>query len=262
MPTQRVNGSTMHYLDQGRGSPLVLLHGFPLDGRMWAGQVEPLAATHRVIVPDFRGFGQSPPAGGFTMESLADDVHELMAQLHAVPFVLAGLSMGGYVALAYARKYAPDLRALVLLDTKAEPDTPDGKAGREKMIQLAQEKGSAAVGDAMLPRLLPADVIKNRPQIVKKLREMTDQTSPITIQHALAAMRDRPDQTEMLASIAVPTLVITGDADVITPPEVCEAMQRKIPNSQLAIIKGAGHMTTMEQPEQVNRAMLTFLSRG
>jgi pimeloyl-ACP methyl ester carboxylesterase len=261
MPTTTISGATIHYIEKGHGTPIVLLHGFPLDGRMWASQIESLSASHRVIAPDFRGFGQSPPAGPFTMESLADDVHTLAQQLKATPFVLAGLSMGGYVALAYARKYPADLRGLILLDTKAEADTAEGREGRGKMIQLVREKGSAAVGDAMQPKLLPPDAIKSKPQVVKKLRQMTDGTPAITIEHALAAMRDRPDQTDLLASIAVLTLVITGDADGITPPAVCEAMQRKISKSQLTIIKGAGHMTTMEQPEQVNAAIGRFLSQ-
>lgn len=261
MATTTISGATMYYVEKGRGTPIVLLHGFPLDGRMWAGQIESLLASHRVIAPDFRGFGQSPPSGPFTMEALADDVHALAQHLKATPFVLAGLSMGGYVALAYARKYAADLRGLILLDTKAEADTAEGREGRGKMIQLVREKGSAAVGDAMQPRLLPPDAIKSRPRVVKRLREMTDGTPAITIENALVAMRDRPDQTEMLGAIAAPTLVITGDADAITPPAMCEAMQRKIPKSQLVIIKGAGHMTTMEQPEQVNAAMAGFLRR-
>src|SRR5438105_9309550 len=105
MPTKPVNHATIHYIEKGRGPAVMLLHGFPLDSRMWAGQIDALSAKYRVIVPDLRGFGQSPPAGAFTMESLADDVHALAQELGAVPFILAGLSMGAYVALAYVRKY-------------------------------------------------------------------------------------------------------------------------------------------------------------
>ena len=260
MPTTIIRGATIHYIDQGSGPAIVLLHGFPLDHRMWNGQIESLSsAGHRVIAPDFRGFGQSPPAGPFSMESLADDVHALAEQLGATLFVLAGLSMGGYVALAYARKYPGSLRGLVLLDTKAESDTPEGREGRGKMIQLVREKGSRAVGDAMQPKLLAANA---KPGVVKRLRDMTDGTPPITIEHALAAMRDRPDQTGMLSSIQVPALVIVGDADAITPPAVCQAMQRAISHSQLVIIRDSGHMTTMEEPEQVNDAMREFLMRA
>jgi pimeloyl-ACP methyl ester carboxylesterase len=259
MPTKIIRNATIHYIDQGSGPAVVLLHGFPLDHRMWSGQIESLSsAGHRVIAPDFRGFGQSLPEGPFTMESLADDVHALVEQIGVIPFVLAGLSMGGYVALAYARKYPGSLRGLMLLDTKAEPDTAEGREGRGKMIQLVRDKGSRAVGDAMQPKLLAANA---NPDVVNRLREMTDATSPITIEHALVAMRDRPDHTGMLPSIQAPTLVITGDADAITPPAMCQTMQRAIPHSQLAIIRNSGHMTTMEEPEQVNDAMREFLSR-
>src|SRR4051794_16033318 len=117
------------YTDRGRGEPLVLLHGFPLDRRMWDAQTEKLSDHYRVIAPDLRGFGQSRRSDPFTIESLADDTHLFLEQLAAAPCVLAGLSMGGYVALAYAKKYAADLRGLVLVDTKAEADSPQAKEG-------------------------------------------------------------------------------------------------------------------------------------
>jgi 3-oxoadipate enol-lactonase len=259
MPTIDINGATIHYRERGAGRAVVLLHGFPLDGRMWDAQLDALSGRHRVIVPDLRGFGQSPPAGPFTIESLADDVHALAQALGATPFVLAGLSMGGYVSLAYVRKYASTLRALILVDTKAEADTPEGREGREKMIQLVREKGSQAVGDAMEPKLLSPDTLKHKPAIVRAMRAMTDANPPITLGHALAAMRDRPDLTSLLPSIRLPTLVIVGDADSITPPSVAEQMQRAIPGAQLAVIRGAGHLSPMEQPEQVNAAMARFL---
>jgi pimeloyl-ACP methyl ester carboxylesterase len=262
MPTITINAAAIHYREKGHGAPAVLLlHGFPLDGRMWDAQLDALAARHRVIVPDMRGFGQSqPPAGPFSIESLADDVHALAQKLGAVPFVLAGLSMGGYVSLAYARKYRDTLRALILVDTKAEGDTPEGKGGRAKMIQLARDKGSVATGDAMQPKLLSPDTIQHKRAIVKALRAMMDNNPPITLEHALAAMRDRPDRSDTLSTLnKLPTLILVGDADSITPPSVAESMQRAIPDSQLTIIRGAGHMSPMEQPEQVNRALGAFL---
>src|SRR5256885_1978092 len=157
MPTKAVNGATIHYRERGAGPAVILLHGFPLDGRMWDAQLEALSARHRVIVPDLHGFGQSPPAHAFTIESLADDVHAFAQQVNAVPFVLAGLSMGGYVSLAYVAQYAATLSGLMLVDTKAEGDTAEGREGRDKMIQLVREKGSKAVGDAMEPKLLSPD---------------------------------------------------------------------------------------------------------
>jgi 3-oxoadipate enol-lactonase len=263
MPNVSLNGATIHYTQRGPADapPVVLLHGFPLDSRMWAAQLDALAQSSRVIAPDFRGFGQSPPAGGFTLEQLADDVYVLATQLRLPRFVLAGLSMGGYVALAYAKKYADTLRALILVDTQAGADTPESKQNRERLIAAAKEHGPRPIADAMLQKMIPESTAKNRPQVVRDLRQMMDNANPETLAYALAAMRDRPDHTPTLATIKVPTLVIVGDQDAITPPDVARKMQEKIPNTQLKIITAAGHMSPMEQPEQVNTALTDFLHR-
>jgi 3-oxoadipate enol-lactonase len=128
MPSRTINGAAMHYDERGAGQPLVLLHGFPLSSRIWSHQLDNSSRDFRVITPDFRGFGQSPPAGPFTVASLADDAHALLAEIGALPCALGGLSMGGYVALAFAKRYAKDLRSLILVDTRSEADT--AMAGR------------------------------------------------------------------------------------------------------------------------------------
>jgi 3-oxoadipate enol-lactonase len=262
MANVSVNGVSLFYDERGAkdAHPLVLLHGFPLDGRMWKAQAEALSDRWRVIAPDFRGFGRSSETGPFTIEQLADDVHALVERLRLGKFVLAGLSMGGYVALAYARKFPQTLRRLMLVDTKAAADTPEAKEGREKMIALVKEIGAKAIADAMLPKLIPEEAIRSRPALVRALRGMMEGTWAETIAHALAAMRDRADQTEFLSSISVPTLILVGEKDAITPPDVARGMQEKIAGSQLKIITGAGHMSPMEQPGQVNSAMAQFLS--
>jgi 3-oxoadipate enol-lactonase len=259
MPTQTIDGATLFFTDQGSGPSLVMAHGFPLDSRMWNAQAAELSDHYRVVCPDLRGFGQSQSQSPFTIASLADDLHKLLTAIGAVPAVLAGLSMGGYVALAYARKYASDLRGLILVDTKADADTAEGKANRDKMVALVRESGSKAIAEAMLPRLVAPEVPRTRPQLAKELRAMMESCPPKTIEHALLAMRDRPDQTAWLGSINIPTLIIVGDADAITPPVVAQSMHDKIPPSQLAIIRGSGHMTPMEQPVQVNQAIRQFM---
>jgi pimeloyl-ACP methyl ester carboxylesterase len=262
-PTPATPGSlsdSLPYTDRGRGEPLVLLHGFPLDRRMWDAQVQRLSDHYRVIAPDLRGFGRSPRHDPFTIESLADDIHLFLEQLGAVPCVLAGLSMGGYVALAYAMKYPSDLRGLVLVDTKASADTAEGKQGRETMIELVRLSGAKAVAEQMLPKMLAPGTLQNRPEVVKSMRTMMESCSPETIEHALAAMRDRPDRTGELQSLKVPALVIVGDADAITPPDVAQTMAKSIPNARLETIRGAGHMAPMEQPEQVNQAIERFMA--
>jgi pimeloyl-ACP methyl ester carboxylesterase len=252
--------TTLSYTDRGRGDALVFLHGFPLDYHMWDAQADRLSEHYRVIAPDFRGFGQSRRSDPFTLESLADDVHLFLEQLGALPCVLAGLSMGGYVAQVYARKYAADLRGLILIDTKAEGDSPEAKQGRDKLIEVARSPGGAkAVAEQLVPRMVAPGTLTTRPDVVRSLRGMMENCPPRTIEYALAALRDRPDRTGELPAIAAPTLVIVGDEDAITPPSFSETMRDRIPNATLEVVRGAGHMAPMEQPEQVNRAIEGFM---
>ena len=259
MPFTTVNGIPMHYEDKGVGSTLVLLHGFPMDGRMWAAQMEELSSRHRVIVPDFRGFGQTGCGGPFTIASLAHDLHHLLAQLMALPAAVAGLSMGGYVAMHYAANFPVDLYALILVDTQAGADTAQGRENRGRMIEVVRSKGAAAIADLMLGKLLAPATVEHRPKTVKALRQIMESTPPATIEHALVALRDRPDMTEELPKIKSPTLILVGEADVLTPVAIAEAMQSRIPGSQLTVIPGAGHMSPMEQSSRVNSEMLEFL---
>jgi 3-oxoadipate enol-lactonase len=258
-----VNGTSVHVEEQGAGSvPLVLLHAFPVDRRMWEAQVASLCAHFRVITPDFRGFGRSAKAlAPFSIETLADDMHALLAAMNASPAVVAGCSMGGYTALALAKKYPSDLRGLILIDTKAEADTAEGKEGRQKIIDLVKQSGAKAVAEQMLPKLLAKDAPAKRPAVAKKLRDMMEACPPDTIAHALAAMRDRPDRSGELPLIKVPTLIVVGEEDQPTPVQAAEAMHAKIAGSTLVVIPGAGHMTPMEQPELVSRAIRQFAEK-
>jgi 3-oxoadipate enol-lactonase len=246
-------------VDAGSGPAIVLLHGYPLDHHIWMGQTEALAAENRLIVSDFPGFGGNPSTSPFTIESLADGIHFMLTKRRALPCVLCGFSMGGYVALAFARKYSKDLRGLILIDTRADADSPQAREGRAKAIELAKTEGSPAIAAQMLPKLLAEGAVAARPELARQVRKIMEACPSLTIQNALAAMRDRADSTDLLKQIAVPTLVIVGESDSITPPPVAEAMHAAIAGSQLAIIRGAGHLTPMEQPEQVNQAILRFL---
>ncbi|HMB94539.1 MAG TPA: alpha/beta fold hydrolase [Tepidisphaeraceae bacterium] len=248
----------MNYLDRGRGLPIILVHCFPLDSRMWQAQIDALSDHYRIIAPDLRGFGQSISSESFTINSLADDLHALLSNIGALPCLLAGLSMGGYVALAYAKKFPADLRGLALIDTRADADTPEARENRNKMIELAKSAGSKAIADAMFPKLLCASTIQNHPPIAQNARLIMQSQSPLTLQHALAAMRDREDQTGNLPSIVVPTLILVGEQDAITPPPMAQAMQKLLPDSKLVPIPDAGHLSPMEQPDAVNRALQQF----
>jgi pimeloyl-ACP methyl ester carboxylesterase len=267
MPASNVNGTSIYYEESGpkaaagpgAAPPVVLLHGFPLDSRVWAGQRDALSKDRRVITPDLRGFGKSPSADAFTMESIADDVHALLADLGALPVILGGLSMGGYAALAYAKKYPADLAGLILIDTRAEADTPEGREARQKMIDAVRARGSVAAAEMMMPKMLAPDTPSKQPDVARDLRAIMESQPPRTIENALVALRDRPDFRKDLASIAVPTLILVGDADAITPPAMAETLHKNIPNSQLTVIRQAGHMTPMEQPDQVSRAIEGFV---
>ncbi len=259
MPTVNANGTSLYYHESGSGLPVVLLHGFPLDHHVWHKQVHDLSGVCRVITPDLRGFGQSHGGGAFTIPSLAEDLYVLLSQIRALPCVLGGLSMGGYVALAYERQYASTLRGLMLIGTRAAGDAPDARAARDAMIELAKTAGSAAVAEKMLPKTLAPATLDSRPEIVAELKSIMQACPPPTIQYALAAMRDRPDYRPTLQRIAAPTLIIVGDADAAGAPSVAEEMHQAINGSTISIIKDAGHISPLEQPQQVSRAIRHFL---
>ena len=258
MPTRIIAGNTIHFEESGAGRALVLLHGFPLDSTIWDKVRAKLSDGFRVITPDLRGFGQSKSSTGFDLAALADDVHALLAELKALPCILGGLSMGGYVSLEYVRRYPADLRGLMLIDTKAEGDSAEGKQARDKMIELVRSKGSPAVGEQMMPKMLAPHAEQNQPEVVRELRTIMEGCPALTIEHALAAMRDRPDHRANLPSIAAPTLVAAGEHDAITPPAVARSMHEAIPKSKLVVIPSAGHMTPMEQPEALAGAIRDF----
>jgi pimeloyl-ACP methyl ester carboxylesterase len=254
-----IDGREWHYSDQGKGLAVVLVHGFPLDGRIWDGQAAALSGKYRVIVPDLPGFGKSIGSRPFSLASLADELHAFLARIGALPCVLGGLSMGGYTAFAFALKYAGDLKGLMLVDTRCQADSAEGKAGRDKMIAAVRERGTAAAAEGMLGRIVAADAPRTRPGVVKRVNEIMMGCPAATVEHALVALRDRLDYKDKLGMVGVPTLILVGDMDVITPLAEAEVMRAGMKDARLVVIKGAGHLSTMEQPEQVNVAMGHFL---
>src|SRR5437667_3790465 len=178
MPVKTIYGAAIHYEEAGRGLPVALIHGFPLDSRIFTEQAKALAQKYRVIRPDLRGFGKSQSSASFTIASLADDVHALLGEIGALPCVLGGLSMGGYIALAFARKYGKDLRGLMLIDTRCEADTAEGKAGRDKMIQSVRQGGAKAAADQMFPRMLAEQSQKS--EVGQRARQIMESQSPQT----------------------------------------------------------------------------------
>ena len=260
MKHQLASGLVMEYDDVGRGVPLVLLHAFPFARAMWRAQVEALQDVCRLIVPDLRGFGgtgafDGPPS----VEQMADDVCALLDALNIrEPVALGGLSMGGYVALAFARKYASRLRALILADTRAEGDTPEAKANRDKSIASAKTLTAAEFLEGMLPKLFSAETPARHPAAVEEARRIGAVQSPAGIVAALQALRDRPDSRFSLAAITVPTLVIVGRDDTLTPPSAAQTLAAGIRGAQLVTLDGAGHLSNLEQPDRFNQAVRAF----
>ena len=257
----QVNGLRLAYGDRGREheTALLLVHGFPLDRRLWAAQVDPFANMTRVISPDLRGHGRSQVVPGpFTMEQHADDLAALLDHLKVRQTVVAGLSMGGYVAFAFWRRYPQRVRGLILADTRAEPDGAAARAGRDAAMVTVQQMGAAAYADEMLPRLLaPANLADAK--IAGAALKMMAEQSVEGIIGALGGLRDRTDSRDTLPTITVPTLVIAGDVDVITPPADARALTAAIPGARLVVIPKAGHLSPLENPRAFNAAVRTFL---
>jgi pimeloyl-ACP methyl ester carboxylesterase len=246
----------------GAGTPLVLLHAFPLDGRMWAPQVEALAGTYQVIVPDLRGFGaardQAVEEAG--MDLLADDLLRLLDDRGLDRVVLGGLSLGGYVALAFLRRHADRVSGLVLLDTKASADGDQARADRLKMAERVLAEGNDFVPEVMLPKLLGQTSREHRPEVVEKVTALIREQTPEAIAGAQRGMAARAATTDVLATIEVPTLVVTGEEDVVTGPEIGRDLAAGIPGARFLLVEEAGHLVNLEQPEIVNEALLDFLA--
>jgi len=258
----------LRYLDvppsgSGRGAgTLLLIHGFPLNTDMWKPQLGMAERGWRVIVPELRGFGDGaadPPTT--SIDDYAGDTIDLLDKLHVKDAVVCGLSMGGYIAFAMYRHAATYVRGLVLADTKSQGDAPEAVAGRKSMQQLVRDKGPSAVADALLPKLLCDATRASNAAVVDDLRKQITSNSVESIAGALEALMTRPDSTPMLSTLRIPTLILVGDQDAITPPPLSEQMHRDIAGSELVLIARAGHMSNMEQPAAFNDALGRFLDR-
>lgn len=260
MSKARVRGVEIAYDDRGSGPSVVLLHGYPFSRLMWREQVEELKQTHRVVIPDLRGHGESAvtPAPA-TMQDMALDVAVIMENLNISRATVAGLSMGGYVALAFYRLFPLRVRSLVLADTRPQADTDEGKQNRAVQAEKALQEGMEGIADALLPKLLAPETVAKRPDIVKRVREMMVKTEPEGAAAALHGMAQRQDQTAFLSRIISPTLIIVGREDSLAPLADAEMMHREIGGSRLVIIEGAAHIPNIERPEEFNRAFVKFL---
>jgi 3-oxoadipate enol-lactonase len=261
MPKARIGGGDIAYETRGAGPALLFLHAFPLGLGMWEPQVSAFASSHQVIRFDARGFGGSPPGDGLlTMERIADDAVGLLDHLDVSRAIVCGLSMGGYAAFALVRRHADRLKALVLADTRAGADSDAARAARAAQADKVRKEGSASIADAVLPKLVGETTHAQRPELVARLKETIAAHPPRGIADALAGLAARADSTSTLREVRVPTLVVCGAEDVLTPVSESEALVRGIAGSQIQIIPGAGHLSSLENPEQFNLSLRKFLT--
>ena len=230
---------------------------------MWEAQLTIADCGWRVIAPQLRGMdggGADPPAS--SIDDYAGDVIDLLDALHVKDAVIGGLSMGGYVTFALFRHAPRYFRGMVLADTRPQPDTPESVAVRNRLLALVREKGAAgvaALADEMLPKLLASSTREHHPDVVERIRGLVLANPPEAIAGALTALMTRADSTPLLKSIHCPTLILVGDRDTVTPPALSEEMHRAIAGSELAIVEGAGHLSSIEQPDAFNKALARFI---
>ena len=257
-----VNGATLNVFERGAGPAVIFVHGFPLNHTMWIEQLDALAANNRLIAPDLRGFGRSTVSDGtVSMEQFADDLASMLDELAVKqPVCLCGLSMGGYVAFQFLRKYRDRVRSLVLCDTRSAADTPEAAEGRRQLADKVVAEGPVAVAQAMLPNLLRPQAVEEGSLVAEAVREMILSTDPRGIAAASRGMAERPGATDFLPTINVRTLVLVGEQDAISPPDEMRKLADAIPNSQFLVVPEAGHMAPLENPAFVNDALATFLA--
>lgn len=253
------DGVKLAYEDRGTGLAVVLIHGFPFSRQMWGPQAA-LARTVRLITPDLRGFGESDGAPS-TLDQLADDLHAIVEHLHLSAWVLGGFSMGGYVVFRYLARHPDAATAVLLLDTRAEADPPDGRRRRYDAIARIEREGPAGYLDDFLTLIVSPKTLETRPDLANEVRAQMESRRPASLTGALRAMAERPDSTPLLSSIRVPTLIVVGEDDKATPVDSARRMHEAIPGSQLVIIPGAGHVSNLEQPERFSAALSPFLQR-
>ena len=253
---------TLAYDDFGSGFPLVLIHGHPFNRSMWRPQVEEFQTNYRVIAPDLRGYGASPVIPGQTLLSdFAQDIAAFLDKLLVERFVLCGLSLGGQIVLECYRQFPERIAGLVLADTFATLDTAEVKQNRYRMAERFLQEGMAAYSVEVLPKMMaPANIAAN-PEAANRVLEMMQRSSLEGAAAALKGRAERQDYTGLLGAIAVPTLIVVGSLDEFTPVSDAKFMHDRIPESELIVIDGAGHMPNIERPQEFNAALGALLEK-
>jgi 3-oxoadipate enol-lactonase len=250
------------YDQNGKGVPLLFIHGYPLSRKIWKPQIDGLANIASMIRVDLRGHGESYPfEGAYRMDLLAEDCYQLLQSIKVdPPIVVCGLSMGGYVTFALYRQYPKLFKGMILTSTRAAADSAEGKASREDSIKNVRENGIVSIVDGMTQKLVSPFTLTTKKELVASIREIMLETSINGFVGALQGMRDRPDTTPLLSQIECPVLIVHGADDQIIPFSEAEKMCEQVSNGRLVAISQAGHLPNMEQPERYNQVVRDFIS--
>jgi pimeloyl-ACP methyl ester carboxylesterase len=255
-----VNGINLYYEDEGTGTSLLLIHGFPLSSKIWREQIERLKTGFRIIAPDLRGFGHSDaPPCGYSMDTYADDIAALMDHLDIESAVVCGMSMGGYVLLNLLDRYPGRVRGACFMVTRGGADDEAGKERRTALAEAVMKSGVKVIAELFGKILFAPGTAESRPEIAAEVAGIMLGMKREGLAGGLLSMRERPDYFEKLAGFDIPSLVIGGAKDQAIPVEESLILAERLPNASLCLIPEAGHMAMMEQPEAVNRALKDFL---
>jgi 3-oxoadipate enol-lactonase len=261
MPRIPIGDVSLQVVIEGEGEPLLLVHGFPLDHSLWRHQIAHFSRSRQVIAPDLRGFGRSDvTAGTVRMEQFADDLARLLTALGVVrPVCLCGLSMGGYIAFAFVQRHRERLGSLVLCDTRAAADSPETRKHRWETAERVLREGPGFLAETMVDRLLAPTTRQQQPELAAEVQAVIRAAPPEGVAAASRGMAERPSVEELLPRIDLPTLVVVGEQDAISPPAEMRELARKIPAAQFVPLADAGHLAPLEQPAAMNAALDRFL---
>ena len=258
----RSGDTEIYYEVRGHGPDLVLLHPFPAHHGVWTPVAELLSTRYRVITPDVRGLGQSAPGEGqATMAKHANDLVRVCQDAGVERAVFGGNSIGGYILFEFWRQFRERVASLILVDTKAAADTDEARKTRLAAAEDVLRRGTEPFIDAQLTKLMGESTVRNRPDLVQDAKRMMMQTSAAGIAAVQRGMAERPDSTPTLSTLNVPTLVVVGEEDTLTPMAEMEKIHRGVRGSVMRRVPKAGHYSPFEQPEEVHRVIREFLGR-
>ncbi len=259
----KINGLSVNTFGNDKKQSVIFVHGFPYDHTMWLNQIGALTENYFCVAYDVRGLGESYVGDGqYTMEAYVDDLFSVIDELKLNKPILCGLSMGGYIALRAAAKRQEVFGGLILCDTRSDADDNNGKLKRSANINQINKQGLANFVEPFVTNCFSDEMAKENPRLLSETIKLACKNDPLGVKGAVIAIMSRTDTTETLKDIKVPSMVLCGSFDKLTPPPVMRAMAEKIPNSEIAIIPHAGHMSPMENPSCVNDLILGFLKRN